>query len=243
MVAGPRLDALLRLVRFPLVPTAVADSLAGCLIVLPMGSPFPFSRLAGLAFVSSCFYMGGMILNDLVDLPRDRTLHPGRPLPSGRILPEEAWRTLWLLLLAGLGVALLLGTPVAGMALALAWLMAGYNLIAKHWRIPGALVMGGCRSFNMMLGMSAAGASLAFPSEAAWAPPLILGGYVAGVTLVSTFEERIPGASRWVALLLRGIIPLDAGLVFLQGRPLAALGVLALLPLALGLRQWLPLHE
>ena len=86
-------------------------------------------------------------------------------------------------------------------------------------------------------------ASLAFTSGAAWAPPLILGGYVAGITLIKTFEDRIPAASRWVALLLRGIIPLDAGLVLLQGRPLAALGVLALLPLALGLRRWLPLHE
>jgi 4-hydroxybenzoate polyprenyltransferase len=226
------------------VPTAVADSLAGTLIVLPLESPcLPPLRLAGLAFVSSCIYMGGMVLNDLVDLQRDRSVHPGRPLPSGKLRPTEAWRYLRLLLLAALGVSLLLGTNVLGMALALVALVAAYNLIAKCWRLPGALAMGACRSFNMMLGMSAAGASLAFPSGAAWAPPLILGGYVAGITLVSTFEDRLPGASRWVAVLLRGIIPLDAGLVLLQGRPLAALGVLALLPLALGLRRWLPRHE
>lgn len=243
MIAGSRLDALLSLVRFPLVPTAIADSLAGTLIVLPLGSPCPPLRLAGLAFVSSSIYMGGMVLNDLVDLRRDRSLHPERPLPSGRLRPEEGWRCLRLLLVAGLGVSWLLGTQVCGMALALIALVAAYHLIAKCWRLPGALVMGGCRGFNMVLGMSAAGASLDFPAEAAWAPPLILGGYVAGVTLISTFEERLPGASRWVALLLRGIIPLDAGLVLLQGRPLAALGVLALLPVALGLRRWLPLHE
>ncbi len=243
MVAGSRLDPYLRLVRFPLVPTAVADPLAGYLLALPMGAPLAPFRMAGLAAISACLYMAGMVLNDVSDVVRDRTLHPGRPLPSGEIPLKAAMRCFWLLAALGLGTSLLLGGAVAGMAVALAVLIAAYDLIAKCWRVSGALVMGACRSFNMMLGMSAAGASLAFPAEAAWAPPLILGAYVAGITLVSTLEERSPAASRWVALLLRGIIPLDAVLVLLHGRPLAAAWILALLPLALGLRRGLPRHE
>ena len=152
-------------------------------------------------------------------------------------------RGFWLLAVLGLATSLLMGRNVAGMAVVLAVLIAAYDLIAKCWRVSGALVMGACRSFNMMLGMSAAGASLASPSEAAWAPPLILGAYVAGVTLVSTLEEKSPRVSRWLAFLLRGIIPLDAVLVLLRGRPLAAAGILALLPLTLGLRRRLPHHE
>jgi 4-hydroxybenzoate polyprenyltransferase len=243
---GARLHALLALVRFPLLPTAVADSAAGYLIALPPGRPPSPGVMAWLAAASACLYMAGMVLNDLADLERDRARHPGRPLPSGQVS-----RTLAKVLFAGLAAAGLLSASRAParaelaalilVALILLVMILAYNLGLKRRRVLGSLGMGACRAFNLWMGMGAADADI--PGAWVWTPGAVLGGYVAGITLVSTFEETRPGAARWVAVLLRGIIPLDAAMVLARGRPLEALLLLALLPLALALRRALPRHE
>lgn len=238
-----RLQAVLRLVRFPLVPTAVADSAAGYLIASPVLIPKDWAALGWLAPVSSCLYMAGMVFNDLADETKDRSLHPERPLPSGELTFREGSFIGFGLVVVGLAFAFKAGVALCSWMLLSAIL--GYTLPLKQWAIPGALCMGACRALNLAMGMAAA-------SWYPWEPwrilanspaPLILGGYVAIVTHISTVEERRPAASKWVAILLRGIIPLDAALVAWSGKPLAALGILALLPLALGLKRLLPRHE
>lgn len=241
-----RRQALLGITRFPLVPTAIADSAAGYLIALPPDrTPAP-GVMAWLAGASACLYMAGMVLNDLADVERDRALHPGRPLPSGQITRVTAkW------LFAGLAAAGLLSASRAParaelaalilVALILLVMILAYNLGLKRHRVMGSLGMGACRAFNLWMGMGAANADI--PGGWVWTPGAILGGYVAVITLVSTFEETRPGAARWVAVLLRGIIPLDAAMVLAHGRPREALLLLMLLPLALALRRALPRCE
>ncbi len=228
-----------RLVRLPLLPTALADSWAGFLIATLPGHPPAWPVLGALAAASGGLYLGGMVLNDVADLERDKRIHPARPLPSGEIGKPLALLLYLGLTGGGLAAACALGALPASLALALTAAVMAYNLVLKSWRLPGCLAMGTCRGLNLALGIAAGGAAAGFPISA----PLILGAYVAGVTLVSTFEETNPGAARWVGILLRGIIPLDAAMVACHGRPLAALGILALLPLALGLRRILPRHE
>ena len=79
----------LKLFRFPLVFTAIADSAAGYLVACG-GRPDPLV-LALLAVASSGLYMFGMAGNDLADAERDRALHPERVLPSGRITKRQGW--------------------------------------------------------------------------------------------------------------------------------------------------------
>ncbi len=240
MGRGNRFQALLALTRFPLLPTAVADSAAGYLIALPArAAPSP-QVLAYLAAASGCLYMGGMILNDVADLERDRTLHPGRPLPGGALRRDQAGLLCAFLAGCGYAASCLASQRAAGVTLALLLAIASYDLFLKRWRIPGALAMGACRGLNLTLGYVAGGGILL---QGAPIQALLLGAYVTAVTLLSTLEERHASAARWVAILLRGIIPLDAAMVLQKGRCLEAIAILALLPLALGLRRLLPRHE
>src|SRR2546422_10091209 len=77
------IGGLFKLTRFPLVFTAAADSAVGAALA---GSDLLHSTAWISAVVaSSLLYAGGMVLNDVADLDRDRRIHPERPLPSGRV--------------------------------------------------------------------------------------------------------------------------------------------------------------
>lgn len=216
------MKAFLRLVRLPLAATAVADSWAGYWINLPAGAAFDPRTLAALAGVSASCYMMGMALNDLADRERDTVYHPARPIPSGAVTAGQA--ALVVLALAALGLFLLRFLPkpsfLAGTGLLLAIL--AYDLRLKRSLPLGALAMGACRFLNMSMG-------LAFHDAARLQPAVLLGTYVAVLTAVSTLEEKDPRVFPLVRWGLLGIIPLDAALVWIAGRPVEALVVLSLL--------------
>ena len=227
--------AYLRLVRFPLAFTAVADGWAGYWIGLPADAAVDWGTLAALAGISACFYMLGMALNDLADREQDRIHHPGRPIPSGRITPEQA--AFLVLALAGAGLALLPNLPkqsfLAGIGLLLTIL--AYDLRAKRSAAFGSLAMGVCRFLNMYMGLS-----VHAPDH--MQPALILGTWVAIVTLVSTLEEKDPRVFPIVRWGLLAIIPLDAALVWHSGRPDEALIVLSLLVPRFTAARFLPVN-
>ncbi len=225
----------LALARFPLAFTAVADSAAGYLIGLPAGTAADWRMLLPLAGASACFYMLGMALNDLADRESDRIQHPARPIPAGKVTPGQA--SLLILALAAAGLFCLKPLPessfLAGIGLLLAILF--YDLKTKRHAVAGSLAMGACRFLNMTMG-------LAVHAPDRFQPALVLGTWVAIVTLVSTLEERDPRVFplvRWGLLL---IIPLDAVLVWLAGRPVEAAFVLALLAPRLLLGRLLPVN-
>lgn len=240
---------LLLLARAPLAATAAANALVGLLLARPAG-PWGLPALAGalaLALASCCLYWAGMALNDVFDLERDRLLHPGRPIPAGRV-SRAAGALFGAALLAGglaLGAAagaLLAGAPGALRGLAGAGAVAGcvllYDGLLKRWRLPGSLAMGACRGANALLGPLAAGA-LGGPLEPsgpggglALAYAALLTTYVAALTWVSTLEDEDAPRSR-VALAFGAT----------AAAPLAA-SALTLLPggaSPLGLLGWAPL--
>ena len=83
--------ALTELVRLPLTPTALADSMAGYAIAATLhGEGFPVTafsspRLALVLIVSVLTYWLGMATNDIFDIRRDRRIAGTRPLPSGAL--------------------------------------------------------------------------------------------------------------------------------------------------------------
>ena len=81
----------LKLFRVPNLATAIADPLAGFLIV---GGFYEYEALplgGWLAIASSlCLYAGGMVQNDVMDLQIDQAERPHRPLPSKRVSFERA---------------------------------------------------------------------------------------------------------------------------------------------------------
>jgi 4-hydroxybenzoate polyprenyltransferase len=211
--------AYLQLVRLPNVFTAMADILLGFLVTHESLEPWP--RFVLLLAASSLLYMAGMVLNDYFDRARDARERPFRPIPSGRVAPRAA-------LVGGLGLlaagalcgwiaAALAGDPRPGLvATALAGCVLLYDAAAK--RTPaGPLVMGACRTLNVLLGMSV--------SAEPWTAPLwaIAGGvglYIVGVTTFARTEAR---ASRR-ALLSLGIVVMLAGLTLVASAPLWATG-------------------
>ena len=85
------LVAYLKLVRFPLVFTAIADSAAGYFIGR-LGGDDPITPTLGLLALSSAgLYLSGMALNDIADLPKVDELSDalGFELPPGLSEPTE----------------------------------------------------------------------------------------------------------------------------------------------------------
>ncbi|QGJ69519.1 4-hydroxybenzoate polyprenyltransferase [Planctomycetales bacterium 10988] len=184
--------------------------------VITQGSSTPWPAIVGLFLASSCLYLGGMVLNDVYDIEKDRNERPERPIPSGRISLKGASRLGFSLLFFGM----VFGWIVAGLAGDWRPAMAATLLGLCVWlydgplkKTPlGPLVMGACRSLNVLLGMSL----LAGPwQDYHFLIATALGLYIAGVTW---FARKEAGESRKIELTL-------AFLVMVAG-----IGLLAWLP-------------
>jgi len=226
--------AWLTLLRVPNLATAVADVLAGFLVVAGLRTLEPPPAACWFAVVAGvCCYAGGVVFNDVCDVELDCRERPERPLPSG-VIPVAAATSLARALLAG-GVAAACAAALAarssGPALVGAILTAAicvYDRWAKGTAL-GPAAMGACRGLAWLLGMTAAGGPVASHQ---WAIPAGMSIYVAGVTLFARDEA---GRSRSTALaagamLMAAGLALAAAYVWLPmrldaavaGRPLPA---------------------
>ena len=234
----PRLtngNAWLRLVRLPNLLTVPGDILAGFLLA-PAAQAMGWVRLLGALSAGWLLYAAGLILNDLFDYAEDLRDRPQRPLPS-REISREAAATVALVCLwvAAFAAAFAGALPVA---IPLIVCVILYNIGVKRHRILGPLLMGACRSGNLLLGAAAAFGTAGL-SPAPIAAAVLLGLYIAGVTHLARNETQ-PDAKFTPAVigkLLRLLIPIQALLCIAAFHrfPANLLG-LALLPL-------LPLHR
>lgn len=193
----------LRLIRFPLIFTAVADSAAGYLVGLRRGTDsVEFGVVVLLAVVSACLYGVGMGCNDIADRHRDRLLHPGRVLPTGTITLGRAWAGVTvLLLLSGAALTTLsllaAGAPKAiGIGRVSLWCaMVGmiflYDFGGKIFALGGPVLMGLIRACNFLLGLVYAPTTLEMDRGIA----LFAGVsfiYVTSLTVISMLEDGPP---------------------------------------------------
>lgn len=221
----------LRLARVPLAPTAAFDALACALLARGPGLAREGTGSLGvvdgllLAATSVLAYTSGMAGNDLADRVRDRTIHPERPLPSGRIRPAAATG---LVVACAAGAVALGGGPAGHVAgpLAAVLLAALYNHVAKRRRVPGAIAMGSVRLANASTGvlpLVLAGATSPF----ALLGPLLIGLYSAGITILSTAEDR-PGPATgrlWFARATAFVAYAGAGILACVGARSLSLGL------------------
>ena len=194
-MAASRAADWLRLTRLPLAPTTACDVVACALLArapgfLTRGGAEALSAADALllAATSVLVYVAGMTANDWFDRERDRTIHPERPIPAGRVHERAAFV---LVFLSGAGAVALGGGPAGSRGLvagALALALA-YDGVAKRRLGTGCLAMGGVRACNAATGalpLVLVGAT----SPWALAAPLLLGLYSAGITAHSTSEDR-----------------------------------------------------
>lgn len=219
----PKPLAVAQLLRLPNAFTAVADIALGALAA---GALFAApGAVALLSLASACLYLSGMGFNDYFDRAADARTQPFRPIPGGRVSASFARGLSAALMLAGLLLALAASVaspsppgqpPPAAVAITLAGLITLYDAWLKHTPL-GPAAMGGCRALNVGLGLSAGSPD----ATLACALVLVVGVYIAGVTLFARTEEAQSDRRQlWLALAAVGVAGLGAALL-----PLADPGV------------------
>ncbi len=225
--------ALLQLLRLPNVFTAVADVAMGFLVT--HGDLQPAGLFALLAVASSSLYLAGMVLNDVFDVEVDTRERPERPIPSGRVPLPRAQALGWALLVGGVLLGWLAGYSAGNWRPGIVATLLAACVVLYDWtlkRTPIApLLMGTCRMFNVLLGMSLAassgtiGAAAQFevPRQLAageWMIAIGIGIYIAGVTSFARTEAR--ASSRWRLAVSTGVML--AGLWVVAAVPLGLVG-------------------
>jgi 4-hydroxybenzoate polyprenyltransferase len=197
----------------------MADILLGFLLTHRRLEPWP--QFALLLSASSLLYLAGMALNDYFDRRQDAIERPLRPIPSGRVTARTAL-VLGAAMLAG-GAALAWIAALASgdvrpgiVATLLAAAVILYNGVLKR-TLLGPVVMGACRTLNVLLGMSV--------SLEPWsAPHLVVAGgvglYIVGVTVFARREADTSSRPKLAA----GLVLLLAGIATVASTPQWATG-------------------
>ena len=181
-LTDPRAPLLpyLRLVRAPAVFSALGDPIAGLLLD---DDDFSAGRASRLSAASAMLYLAGMALNDLADRDDDARDRPERPIPSGAVSPRAAALIGGSLLLGGVLAARRGGARWTGPALAA--MIVAYDFQLKRSATLGPMAMGACRALSLLMGVEASrGVVTRRGTEGA----LLLGAYVAGLTLIARGE-------------------------------------------------------
>ncbi len=209
--AQKRFSSWVHFLRMPNLLTVPGDVLVG---FYAMTANPDWILLLYTSIASCALYALGIMLNDFVDLDIDSKERPTRPLPAGEIphlhvviamtlcylLAQAATQSLFTLLLFGLIVC--------------------YNGLKRFFPL-GIILMGACRSANVLLGAAIA-------TKGAWQMPpiaylLIPFGYIVLLSLIARNEATHPILPRIVGFLLGGYILLQTALL-----------------IALGAWQWVP---
>lgn len=148
--------SVLQLTRLALVWTAISDI---WLVVLwsrwiehRTDSPWQTWEALGLsAGVAIGIYIFGMVLNDVLDVRRDRLFAPDRPIPSRRISVTHAVVIALLALLLAILCSVALGTVNTLLCLACATLIVFYNAAGKYLPALGLMTLGLIRATHMLI--------------------------------------------------------------------------------------------
>lgn len=197
-----KVSAALRLGRVSNLPTTWTNVAAG--LMLSGAGARPDAGL-WLCVSVSCFYVGGMYLNDAFDRGYDARERPERPIPAGEVRAGTVFAIGFGLLALGVaGVASLAlrpggtGWPPVASALALAGTIVFYDMHHKGNRWS-PLVMACTRVLVYVT--AALSVRVAFGRELAWGCLALL-GYLIGLTYVAKQENLRQLSSMWPLLLL-----------------------------------------
>ncbi len=188
----PRPAAWLALGRVSNAPTVVANVAAGAWLATSAPAP---TAVALTAVAMVCFYVAGMVLNDILDVAIDSRERPERPLVTGEVsLAAARWATA-ALFATGSALLALTGTGALLAGLVLIALIFLYD--AWHKGNPLApVLMAATRVMVYVVAFAAVGGS---EWQALFPAALLLGGYVIGLTQIA----RAAQGARWpIALVL-----------------------------------------
>lgn len=209
--------AALALYRASNLPTVWMNVLTAALLT---SVPVAWSHIALLALALSCFYCGGMAMNDLCDLSFDRVHQTHRPIVAGRLTVREARYAMMLMFLCGFGLLAIAPSPwgpISGVGLlAIIWI---YNRYHKDYP-ASVFVMAAAR---LMVYVVTALSLTDHVAPAVWLAALLQMLYVAVLTFVARLEHRSPkGRYSWpvVPWLIAAMPMIDGALLAVQLSPL-----------------------
>ncbi len=209
---------LLLLVRLPNSFTVIANVVAA--YIVGAGGNLDFSALLNLLGISLCFYHGGIVHNDCVDIDEDLRTQAHRPLASGAIPLAFAWALACYLFILGLLLTLNFDQRTIIFAILLVACILAYNFSSRA-SLLGCVLMGLCRSLNWLMVLAAVGAVGEYAHYA-----FLVGMYAMALTFLSRDENY--AQKKWLmycnitALLLGSVIFL---LYFEAATPFYALKV------------------
>ena len=232
----------LRLLRVAALPTAVSNV---CMAFLLSGSQ-SILALAVLVICSSCFYLAGMVLNDVFDLEQDKRERPHRPIASGKVSVHSAKRLGFGLLFGGLLCSLIINAVVEGPfrglpVLAATLLCVLVLLYDSHWKATwlGAPLMGSCRMMNIILAASTCSLNSGIANEIAAIPTTvwwIAVSIAVLITGVTWFGQNEAVANQGRQLVAPGLL-IVAGLTGVAGLPYASFDTFS--PKVAGIYPWM----
>ena len=129
--------------------SAVSSSLLGSFI----SGAHIFDHVV-VSVISFCLFCGGMIMNDLLDVEKDKQLRPGRPLASGSISTSAVKKVLWSLITITLAMGVLLKIDQF-ITILITWLtIYGYNGPFKKNDLLSGFSLATARASNFLIGLS-----------------------------------------------------------------------------------------
>jgi len=189
-----RLRTLLVLGRTSNLPTVWSNCIVGWILA---GGDFKFSFVT-VILGATLLYVGGMYLNDAVDISFDRKYRAERPIPSGQISHREvvvlgaAWMFLGLVCFA------LTSWNSLFWALLLVAAILVYDFFHKLVTFAPVL-MGSCRFLLLLTAASAAQGQVTGP--AFWSA-IALAAYIIGLSYLARQESRRGTLKLWPLSLL-----------------------------------------
>ena len=173
-----------RSLRLSLLPTAMADGLAG--FAIAGLSEFPKDERLFLFASSACIYHGAMALNDWADREKDAIDRPDRPIPSGELQSGHVLLLASVLISIGLGLAFSLDQRLFAWMSAIAATAVTYDLWLRG-PVIGPLCLGACRAMHM-----AAPIAWLAPDrlQTFWYLPVGYGLYVFTLSRLARLEEQ-----------------------------------------------------
>lgn len=212
----------LQLIRISAAPTAVSNILVGYLLV--NAGWLPTLPLVLLIAGSFFLYSAGMVSNDILDVTTDKKNQRHRPIAQGLVGIRQARFVCIALFLLGILFPAAVGMRSLFIALMLTMAILLYNGPLKQtW--AGPIMMGSCRSLNVLLGASYLPQSVMLDNMWAGWPPSVwwisisLGVLITGLTYFARNEST--ASNRWQLVL--GAFIILVGLTGFATTPLAAL--------------------
>ena len=201
-----------RLLRVSNLPTCVANVLTGAAIGMQFQEVF-LAKLAALVVSISCYYCGGMILNDLCDLNYDKLHRPDRPIVTGNVSFRTALTITVFLFVLATAILYIIAAHALILAAALLASIILYDVL--HKKISSSVVlMGICRALVYMT----CAVAVAEPSQATAAMQkglpfaIIIGFYTLSITIVARMENQTRlDRRKWLSIAMP---PALLGIIF-----------------------------